>query len=121
MTNMTLGSYTFATNPSGMDVITPIRYAAKVKTYTSVAFFSWGTDIVGQVLRLMFNGISTDQYDQFLTLLEADAALVFDPQDGESKTYNVEMLNLNGEYFIFLDSGYRRNVTLDLLILSEVA
>jgi hypothetical protein len=121
MPNMALGTYTFTSNPSEMSVITPMRHTASVKTYSSVAFFSWGTDIVGVTLSLHFNFMTVAQYDSLLALLEADAQLVFDPQDGSGSTYNVEMVNLQGDYFIYLGTGYRQNVVLDLLVLSEVA
>jgi hypothetical protein len=121
MAKMSLGGYTMTQNPSDMEVITPQRYASDVKTYSSVAFFSWGTTIVGHKVQLHFNYLPVAQYSQFMTLLEADATVVWDPQDGGSTTYNVEITSLRGEYDILLDTGDRKNATLELLILSEVA
>jgi hypothetical protein len=123
MANMSLGGYTFAKQPSGMTMIQKDRIAAHAPTYTSVAFYSWGASIIGKVVELTFNYITTGQYASLQTLYEADAQVVFNPQDGSSKTYNVEILSLNSEYHIQLNNttgNYRKGAQLRLLILSEV-
>jgi hypothetical protein len=120
MANMVLGTYTFIKNPSEMSVITPVRDSSGVKTYSSSAFFSWGATVAGQTISMRFNFISITQYASFLSLLEADASVVFNPNDGTGYTYNVEITNLQGDYFVKLDTGVRQNVIVDLFILSKV-
>jgi hypothetical protein len=123
MSNMVLGSHTFVKQPATMTLIQKDREVAKVKTYSSVALFSWGASIIGKTIEISWPFMTTSEYASFQAIYEADAQVVFDPQDGSSKTYNVELLSLTSEYFIHLSnaSGHnRRNVKLTLLIMSEV-
>ena len=123
MSNMILGSYTFVQDPIKMDVLGPDKFCSHVQTYSGVGYFSWGTTIVGKVVEMSWDYMRADEYDSLMTLYTADAPVVFDPQDGTGKTYNVEIENLSGRYYMFLETGdtkYRRDVTLKLLILSEV-
>lgn len=121
MAKMVLGSYTFEDNPTAVgDLMTPERKSAFVETYSAGAFFSWGSSIGGKPVELTWTQTSVDQYGELQTLLVADAAVVFNPQDGEGKTYNVEVTALHGEYWLYLSGDYRQNVTLSLLVLSEV-
>jgi hypothetical protein len=47
--------------------------------------------------------------------------LVFDPDIGTGKTYNVRMINpFDGDYLIGEISSWRENVVITLFILSEV-
>jgi len=116
---MVLGTYTFAVDPSTM---TPVR--AKVHnsfklTYDSVSYFSWGPAIEGLEVLLEWNYCPTTQWTQLDTIYQADAAVVFDPQDGSSKTYNVRVKELDSKY-ILLNFDYRQDVKMTLIILSEV-
>lgn len=123
MANSVLGTYTFARQPSGMTLIQKDREVSYQKTYSNVALFSWGASYVGKIIEISWNIMATDQYASLQTIYEADAQVVFDPQDGSSKTFNVEALSLDGEYFIYLSNTtghFRRNVKLKLLIMSEV-
>lgn len=122
MGNMVLGTCTFDSNPSGMTFIQKDRDVAHKKTYSSVALFSWGASYVGKTLELSWDYMTTGQYDDLRDIFEADAEVVFDPQDGESKTFNVEVLALNGEYYQYLEDAtgnHRKSVTMQLLIMSE--
>lgn len=121
MAKMVLGSYTFEDQPTAVsDLNTPERKTAFVETYSAGAFFSWGATIVGKELELSWTQTSTAQYAAMQALYVADAAVVWNPQDGSGTTYNVEITGLHGEYWLFLDGNYRQNVTLSLLVLSEV-
>ncbi len=123
MSNMVLGTHTFVKQPSAMTLIQKDRIVASIQTYTSVALFSWGASIVGKVIELVWPFMTTSEYTSFQTIYEADAQVVFDPKDDSSKTYNVEVLSLDAEYFINLSdtSGHlRRSVKMKLLIMSEV-
>ena len=124
MSNMVLGGYTFADHPSDIDgMMVKQKSCAEVQTYSSVAFFSWGVSLVGKIIEMSWDYMTCDQYDSLKTLFEADAAVVFDPQDGSTKTYNVQIKDLTGKYNLMLthdDSDYRKNVKLQILIMSEV-
>ncbi len=121
---MILGTYTFDWLPTTMTMVKPDKYCADVLTYESVSFFSWGMAIVGKKITLKWNYMSVDQYESLHALYAADEQVVFNPDDGSGETYNVEITNLQGEYHVYPDvdaSGiYRKNVGLELLIMSEV-
>jgi len=125
MANMSLGTYTFENNPSDLNaILNPKKSCASVSTYSGVAYFSWGTLIAGVEVELTWDYMSCDQYDSLDAIYQADAPVVWDPQDGYSPaiTYNVEIVDLTGRYFIGLSSSaewVRRDVRLRLLILSE--
>jgi hypothetical protein len=127
MAEMTLGTYTFAANPSEIDgvVVQKQRSAAAVDTYEGVAFFSWGVMHKGRRVELSWDFMTAAQYESLRDLYEADASVVWDPQDGNSPatTYTVEITALEGRYHLDLDvaaATYRRDVRLDMLILAEV-
>jgi hypothetical protein len=126
MANMSLGTYTFDSNPSDLDeIIGKKKSQASVQTYAGVAYFSWGTLIAGVEVELTWDYMSCAQYDSLDALYQADAGVVWDPQDGQSPavTYNVEITELTGRYFIGLSptaEWVRRDVKMRLLILSEV-
>lgn len=123
MSNMVLGTHTFIKQPSTMTMIQKDREVATVQTYSNVALFSWGASIVGKVIEIGWPIMSTSEHTSFQAIYEADAPVVFDPQDGKSKTYNVEVLSFNGEYLVHLSdaTGHKRkNVKMKLLIMSEV-
>ena len=115
---MSLGEYTFIQNPSSGPVITEKRRANAIKTLGGVGFFSWGAFIEGQEITIKWKVMPTAQYDQFITFLTADAELVWDPESGS--TYNVEIRNLSGDYFMSVSGTYRINVELTLTIISKV-
>ncbi len=116
-----LGTVIFGQKPGRMTIIHPDRISSCVRTYSSVAFFSWGPTIIGKEIELAWNAVPSGQYEAIQDLWEADATVIFNPQDGYSKIYNVEILDLKGEYCVGLaDQGIRKNVVLKLLIMSQV-
>jgi hypothetical protein len=124
MSNSVLGTYTFSKQPTGMTLIQKDREVAHQKTYSNVALFSWGASYIGKPIELSWSIMTSSQYASLQTIYEADTQVVFDPQDGTAKTFNVEILSLDGEYFIHLSNAaghYRKNVKMQLLIMSEVA
>jgi len=123
MPNMILGGTTFDYNPSEMECLIPQRFNNHVLTYSGVEFFSWGASIVGKTIELRWNYMPSDQFADLNTLYQADTQIVWNPQLGDSKTYNVEIINLTGSYFLELENTgviHRKNVILALLIISEV-
>ena len=118
---MILGAYTFAINPNEpVAIITQERRGTSLKTLGGAAYISWGSFTAGQEVDLPWSFMPTAMYAELLALLVADAQLVWDPENGS--TYNVEILSLSGEYHLSASAGaaYRKNVTLKLLIMSEV-
>jgi hypothetical protein len=121
---MILGGYTFALDPAICALIRPHKRCASVETYSGVVFFSWGASIVGVAVDMSWPAMSTAQFAALDALYQADAPVVLDPQDGSNKTYNVEIEALDGRFFVGAEDAIgnlRRDVTMRLLILSEVA
>ena len=116
-------SYDFTLLPHKMTMIGKDRACAAVETYTSVAFFSWGTSIVGKVIDFTWNAMPGDMWGKLETFYENDAPLTWTPDN--TKTYTVEMIALNGSYYIgYVDTdsnALRIDVTMSLLILSMLA
>ena len=124
---MVLGGYTFPVNPSSIDgMFTKVRSTAYMQTYSSCAFFSWGVFIAGKTIPLDWDYMPRTMFDALQTLLESDDTLGFDPDLENGKTYTVEILSLNGKYYltqgntIDTEVAYRKDVKLELLIMSEV-
>jgi len=124
-TKMSLGSYTFERNPT-IDQSTPLvvkkRHWAAVQTYSSVAFFSWGLDYAGSEISLPWSTCTNAQFLALNSLFEADAVVIFDPNDGRGKTFQVQITDLVGEFMLRLngDNPWRKNVRMDLLIIGEI-
>jgi len=122
---VTLGGVSFTTNPAFNKVIKPEKITAIEQTYSSVAYFSWTPSIVGVEVILTWNHMPLALFNSIETLFQADTAVVLDPDDGLSSTYNVELTAFAGTYYLYdsADSefAYRKSVELKLLILSEVA
>lgn len=124
MGNMVLGSYTFDSNPGNMPIIQEALAVAYQTTWGGVAVFSWDATYAGVKLTLEWDFMTTSQYDSLMTIYKAGAAVVWDPQDGGGKTFQVMVLDLAGEYHLYFENAvgnYRKNVKLTLLILSEAS
>jgi hypothetical protein len=123
---MSLGSYTFDTDPQ--DCTPPIeeRRCKDIKTLGGVAFFSWGLYISGQVIKLKWPACSTDQYNNLRDLLLADEQIEWDLDAGDSSSgptnYNVEIKSLKGDFHMSRKAwaSYRKNVEIEFIIMSEV-
>jgi len=118
---MVLGGYTFVLNPlDSVPMVNKAKRANAIDTLGGVAYFSWGTFQGGQVVPLKWNKCPTAQFNQLKTLFEADAQVVWNPEDGS--TYNVEIMSLAGDYHLSAGAGaaYRKNVEMKLLIMSKV-
>ena len=118
---MKLDTYTFTNLPDKMTAIEQDKENTSIKTYSSVAYFSWGISYLGKILELVWDYMDASDYSSLRSLYEADEAIVFEPEVSESETtFNVEILDCYGEYFYDLTT-VRKNVTVRLLIMSEVA
>lgn len=119
MITMTLGGQTLAKLPSSMSLIQADRISAVKQTYTGVAFFSWGTTLVGKVLELKWPLLSFDEFDVLDTLFQADSSIVFDPGvPSPVGTYTVEITALDGKYY--MQTTKRTDVIMKLLILAVI-
>ena len=119
---MSLGSYTFYRNPETCIYPQKRKMASVVETLGGAAYFSWGCVLPGQILELNWPGMETTMFDELMTLFEADAQVIFDPDVGLGITYNVEILSLLGDFLAPYSgaSGYKKNVEMKLVIISEV-
>jgi hypothetical protein len=117
---MVLGVLTFLWKPTTMNVILPKRSNAVLETYTTVAFFTWGTFITGKTLQLQWDMMETGQFDDIVDLVEDDVEMEFDP--GEGVTYQVQITDFDGAYFKDLSAAgksFRKDVRLSLVIISQ--
>lgn len=119
---MRIGPYDFEWNPTLYTIPEADKDYSVVETYESVAFFSWGTSIVGKEVTLEWDRMKEQQFDQLQTLLELDQETVWTPISGEAVAYNVELCQLQGKFMDFAihDAPYRDNVKLLMVIMSEV-
>jgi hypothetical protein len=119
-TMMVLGGYTFALNPEKCDMPVASKRAANVETLGGAAYFSWGTFLPGTEIVLEWTYMPVAMFSELETLNEANAQIVFNP--GSGTTYNVEIKNLTGKWFLdqTLSAQFRGDVKLELVIMSEV-
>ncbi|OPY15249.1 MAG: hypothetical protein A4E66_00168 [Syntrophus sp. PtaB.Bin001] len=125
MGNMVLGSYTYEDNPGNLPIIQKVLSIAYKQTYEGVVTFVFGSaSYSGLLVSQEWEYMTTGQYDSMYAIYAAGEPVVFDPQDGKGKTFNVMMLTPEGEYHLYLESGtgrYRKDVKFPLLIISEVS
>ncbi len=123
MANISIGGHTLRHNPSEMDPIESEKSAATVPTYGGGAYFSWGMFLVGTEKSLNWSMMEADEYAAIRALYVADAPVVFDPQDGSGKTYNVEIREFYGGLFRRFGSAagtFRKDVKMTLFIIEEI-
>jgi hypothetical protein len=116
MTAIALGTYTFAMNPTDMSMVKAKRLVNPIETLGGLETFSFGIFYAGQRVALKWNYMPVAMWTQLLDLEDDDASKVFTPGDG--RTYNVQILSLNGEYHIDQASSavWRKNVELVLVV-----
>jgi len=103
-----------------MTLIRKDKPNASVLTWSSFGYFSWPATLVGKKLTLTWNHMPKTMFDELDTLYLADNQVVFDPQLGDAKTYNVHIQVLDGRFIAALSATYRKDVLLGLIIVSEV-
>ena len=118
---MILDGYTFAKNPNrtqGMfEEDKPTSY---VVTYSSVDFFAWNATIVGKKVTLLWDYMPTAQYDTLHTKWLTGSQVEIDPVQDTAFKFYVHILNLQGTYFLDIEGAYRKDASLELLIMGEV-
>lgn len=121
---MSISTTTFAVDPSDMTIIKSDKICSYAQTYSSVAFYSWGKSIVGKEIDLKWNSMPSTQFDAIDTLIASDTTMIWTPNiTGSTVTYEVNLINLDGSYFISQESSsrfWRTNCSLKMLIMSEV-
>ena len=119
---MVLSTSTFALDPGGMTMIRPDKVCASVQTYSGVAYFSWGSTIVGKEIELSWNAMPSTQFDNLQAIYVADTTVIFKPRiTGLAQNYVVNVTDLQGDYYISAESSanyWRTNCKLKLLIMS---
>jgi hypothetical protein len=120
---MILGGYTFAHNPHSMSDIFQEDIPNNVLiTYSSYAYFSWPKTIVGKIVTLNWDYMTSSQYDSLYTKYAADAIIEFNPRQDITFKFNVIIKSLQGVYFLDVaaSSSFRKDVKMELLIVSKV-
>lgn len=122
MANVVIGSRTLTTDPMRMTMVRAEKSCAHVQTYDSVAYFSWGTTLIGKEILLEWPVMDAAEFAALQAIFEADAPISFNPNDGVvTDTYTVEMTSLTGDYWRGRGtsiSDTRKNVKMTLLILA---
>jgi len=77
---MKLGSYTFVWEPKNFTEPKADKIYSKVLTYSSVEFFSWGTDIVGKEISITGEWMKEVDFQNLQRLMD----------DDEQKTWDLE-------------------------------
>lgn len=117
---MILDGYTFTLNPEKCGMPMKEKRADSIKTLGGAAYFSWGAVLAGMIIKLKWSFMPVAMFTQLETKNENDDQVVFNPGSGIS--YNVEIQNLKGAWFLDQTAGatHRRDVELELVIMSEV-
>lgn len=119
---MKLGSVTFKILPRVSETTDKKRDVSIIKTYDGAAFFAWPALHPGKVITLSWDYLPADEWTTLQSAYEADATIVFSPENSASNEYNVIIGKMDGTYF--LDHGtsssvYRKDVKLDLFVVSK--
>jgi hypothetical protein len=120
---MELGTVVFEYNPSELsDIIVKEKHSASVDTYDSVAYFSWGTRLVGREITIKWDAMTPSQFDALQELYEADVPVPFRIKNDTCDTATVEITKLTGTYMVSMtgEDVWRKGVSMSLLFISEV-
>jgi hypothetical protein len=94
---MKLGTYTLEWTPDNWTLPKEDRQIDFVKTYSSVAVFSWGATLIGKKLELEWDWMTRKMFEDLAILEAADTALTFDP---EQKAYLWHGTVTNGPWVV---------------------
>lgn len=124
MASVIIGSHTCTLDPMRMTMVRHDKSCAHVQTYDSVAYFSWGTSLVGKEILLEWPVMDAAEFATLDAIFQADASFTFNPNDGlGTDTYTVEMTSFTGDYWRgrgVTTHETRKNVKMTLLILAVV-
>ena len=120
---MKLGGYALDWDPDNQPAIVPEKRSSFVKTWESVAYFSWGATIVGKEITIEWDWMKEAQFSSIQALHIADEAVLWDLDAAGKNNYMVEITFFDGKLFDTVGYGkaYRKDVKLRLLLLSETS
>ena len=121
MAAVVIGTRTLTRDPQRMTMLRADKSCAHRQTYTSVAFFTWGTSIIGKEILLEWPAMDAAEFEALDLIFVADVPFTFTPSDGSTHTYSVNMTSFSGEYFrgrTLAAPTTRKNVKMILLIMS---
>jgi hypothetical protein len=121
MGKMRLGTYDFDWDPVQYTIPVEGKSFSVVQTYDSVAFFSWGTKIIGKEIVMEWDMVTESQFNSLQTILEADEEVEWSPISGE-QSFMVNVCALDGRYIekSIHNAPYRTDAKLTVVIMSEV-
>lgn len=122
MPKMRLDTYDFEWNPAQYTIPKVDKSYSVVPTYETVAFFSWGTKLVGKEIVLEWDMMPDAQFSALQSILELEGEVVWTVMSGEATAYNVNVCALDGKFIekSIHDAPYRTDVKLTMVIMSEV-
>jgi len=77
---MKLGTYTFIWLPDNFTEPKSDKFYSKVRTYSSMAYFSWGADIVGKEISLTWDLMKEKDFQNIQSLVEDDEQKIWYPE-----------------------------------------
>ena len=117
---MILGGYTFDWDAKrNFDVISPKKLNSHLPTYGSVAYFSWGTQLIGQEIKLKWDEMPSSQFTAIDEIYQSDLETTLDLIGDAVTIYTIRILDLTGTYWLRLDDAeghFRKDIELTLLI-----
>ena len=127
-----IGGYFFDWKPkNNFEIIKPKVLNSYLPTFGSLAYFSWGKQLVGHIIELEWDEMPSSQFTQLESLYQDDAETRFTLGQESWIPYNesgwdiylidyaVQILDLTGTYWLRLDDAeghFRKDVKLKLLI-----
>lgn len=126
MARMILGAYTFAVNPGNpIPRIEPRLIKSTVDNYSDFTSFTFpqADQYCGIELSYKWPVMDESMYESLHAIYLADVDVVFQPQNGDTRQFNVEVLDLTpGTAMLVMDgaTSKRLNVELTLKIRSLV-
>jgi hypothetical protein len=120
MDYMILGSYTFAKNPSNpVPRIEKRLIKSVVDTHDNFASFTFArTDqYCGIELPYKWKIMDESMYESLQTIYLADAQVVFQPKNGDSRTFYVEVISLSpGTAYLVMDGTTAKRLDVELTL-----
>lgn len=97
----------------------PQKSISAIQTYGGVQVFSWGMLLPGVRVTLNWDLMSTAEFNALDALYAQEGTVLWD-SGIQSKKYNVNILNFDGKLIDGGDCEYRKNVEMEVVIISEV-
>lgn len=118
MAQMVIGGITCDYDPDDCSLPRPRKSMAVVNTYGGVAVFSWGVMLPGTKVNITWTLMSKTLFDELDAVYVADNMVQWD-SGIDGKIFNVEIIGFDGTLMGAMP--YRENVSMELIVISEVA